>query len=255
MNWSNQRKLIYGLAILALILGGTLFTFRDSFFPKPTCVDNKKNGFEIGVDCGGVCALRCQSEVAPLSVVWARAVKTSTSTYDLVGVISNKNINNAPRSVAYTFTAYDAVGAVMFTESGSTAVLVEDDIPVIVQNVVSYKEPDAVTLTISPASHYTAQEKSTSPTIKVIESTYEPGEKPRVYVTVKNMTLAPLYAVPIRVILFDENQNAIGAGESVIQILEREEEKKIVLTWKQPFTDTIARIRVYPIVNVFGTNY
>ena len=255
MDWSNKRKLLYGLSGVALSIGAVLFFFRDDFFPKPTCADNKKNGFEIGVDCGGVCALRCQSEVTPLSVVWARAIPTSTSTYDLVGIISNKNINNAPKSVAYTFTAYDPLGAVMFTESDTTAVLVEDDIPVMIQNVVSYKQPGTVTLTLSPASHYTAQEKSTSPSIKVLESTYEPGEKPRVYVTVKNMTLAPMYDLPIRVILFDQNQNAIGAGESVIQVLEREEEKKIVLTWKQPFTETVARIRVYPLVNVFGANY
>lgn len=251
MNWSTRRKILYGSSFLLIAIAVILFVFRTTLFPTPTCSDGAKNGFELDVDCGGDCVLKCTSEVIPLSVVWTRALQTKPNTYDLVALIANKNIDNAPREVTYTFTAYDAEGNFLLTKTGKTAIPVEGEIPVVIQNVPSYSIPTKLVLTLSPASHFATREKSTMPSVKVVSSVYEPGEISRVYTTIENTTLRMISALPVRVVLYDQNQNAIAAGETVIQRLNAEETKNLVYTWPQPLPETVARIRVYPVFSAF----
>src|SRR5574343_1212258 len=120
MDWQTRRKIIYFTATLFTIAAISIYVFREKIFPSPTCFDTKQNGYEVGIDCGGVCSLRCSSEVAPLEVLWTRALQTSSTTYDLVAMISNKNIDNASQKFSYIFTVYDNQGQVMEEISGST---------------------------------------------------------------------------------------------------------------------------------------
>ena len=110
MNWQIKRRIMYGVAVLFIIIASTLYIYRDTFFPAPTCTDRKQNGYESGMDCGGTCSLRCTEEVLPLTVLWSRALNTSKDTYDLVAMVSNKNINNASYELKYIFKAYDENG-------------------------------------------------------------------------------------------------------------------------------------------------
>jgi cytochrome c-type biogenesis protein CcmE len=245
MDWSSSRKLLYGTSFFVVVLGVVIFSLRTVLFPDPTCFDNKKNGFESGIDCGGTCSLRCSAEVSPLSVLWARALPVGNNMYDIVGVIENTNINNAPKAVAYTFDIYDRGGTKIYTYSGTTTVPVDDDKPIIIQNILLQQVPNKTILTIAQASHYAAAEKPTSPNIKVLRSTYEAGDVPRVYVTIQNTKQTRFESVPVSVILYDENQNAIAAGETIVPSLEREEQKALVFTWREPFTGQVARIRPY----------
>lgn len=253
MDWASRRKIIYGSSFVLVIIALSLFIFRDTLFPQPTCSDGEKNGFEVDVDCGGNCILRCKSEVIPLSVVWSRALQTNPDTYDFVALVANKNINNAPRTISYSFTAYDSNGQFILKKSGTTPVPVEDDMPIIVQNIVSYTRPEKVVLTIDQAPHYLAREKANVPPVRVVTSVYEPGETSRVYVRIQNTRLTDLFDVPVRIVLYDENQNAIAAGESLVERLEGEEEKTLVYTWTHEFTQKVARIRVYPVFSAFLT--
>ena len=95
MNWYTRRRLLYALATVILLTAFVLYSFHDTIFPSPNCFDKKQNGYETGVDCGGLCSLMCKEDVSELSVLWARAIKTLPNTYDLVAMISNKNIDNA----------------------------------------------------------------------------------------------------------------------------------------------------------------
>ncbi|MEZ0208757.1 MAG: hypothetical protein ACAH17_01100, partial [Candidatus Paceibacterota bacterium] len=185
MNWSGKRKFIYAAGVcLAIVLIG-IYTFRATLFPSPSCFDTKQNGYETGIDCGGVCSLRCSSEIIPLSVTWARAMQTSSTTYDFVALVSNKNIDNTPKSIGYTFTAYDSTGNIMATKSGATVVPVDGDFPVIEQRVVLASIPTSVSATVtSNVPHYKVVENPTVPTIRIAGTRYEAGSTPRVYATI-----------------------------------------------------------------------
>lgn len=250
--WSTRMKLVYTSFIIFFAAAAGLYIFRDTVFPTPSCFDKKQNGYESGIDCGGTCSLRCADEVVPLSVKWSRALPTSSSTYDFVAYISNKNLDNAPKQVDYLFTAYDENGTGFYTQKGTTRVPTDGDFPVIVQNVILSKAPTDLGIEIrSDVPHYKVLEKPTSPTLKMVNTQYEAGAIPRVYSTVVNTKRITFSNLPIRVLLYDSYGNVIGAGETIIPSLGKEESKDIVFTWKRAFSEAPMNIRVFPVLDPF----
>lgn len=251
MNWSSRRRFIYALTAVVTMITVTLYIYRNYFFPEPTCVDKKMNGFEIGVDCGGICALRCESEVSPLVVEWTRALKISKSGYDLVAFVSNKNIDNAPHFVTYHFSVFDKASHLIFEKEGQTLVPVNSDFPIIVQNIDLSTEPANVLIELSKENNYKTFEKPARPTIRVRQPSFENGDIPRVYVTIVNAKTSSAKNIPIRVVLYDSLGNAIGVGERFLERLGAEEEKSLVFTWDMRFKEDPAVIKVYPIMDPF----
>lgn len=229
----------------------TIYIVKDFLFPTPTCFDKKQNGYEVGVDCGEVCGLRCASEVQPLVVLWTRALKTATSTYDIVGMVSNKNINHAARGVSYTFSIYNKKGVVLKKITGNTVTPISSDFPIIKESLTLEEDPQTVTLDIQDGPHYTVDEKPTSPTLSVTHERYEGGENPRVYATIQNKKRRTIRNLPVEVILYDENNNAFAVGETFIPELQKEESKVVSFTWQNPLPYPPLRIRAYPIFDPF----
>ena len=251
MDWANRRRIIYAATLAIILIAYVIYSFRDIFFPAPTCFDKAMNGYETGVDCGGTCSLKCNSEVVPLVTQWTTYIKTGTTTYDLVAMIANKNIDNAPYSIDYVFTVSDKNGRVLTRRNSSTIVPVNSDFPIIVQNVNLPPTSMTVSIDIPKANHYQTFEKADKPTIKVINSSFENGPISRVYVTIQNTKLDSVDNIPVRVVLYDVNQNTIGVGETKVDRILAEEQKNVVFTWNFQFKENPALIKVYPIVNPF----
>ncbi len=251
MDWQTRRKIIYFFATLFTVASISIYVFREKIFPTPTCFDTKQNGYEIDIDCGGVCSLRCSSEVTPLEVMWARALKTSSTTHDVVAMISNKNIDNASQKFSYTFTIYDNQGLVIEEISGSTFAPIDGDFPVIRQSVKLKKLPYKVTLLIEDTPHYKVNEKPTSPTVRIMRERYEAGSIPRVFATIVNTKRTTVNNLPVRVVLFDEDDNAYAVGQTIVPRLDKEEVKEISFTWDNELPYAPTRIRVYPIFDPF----
>lgn len=251
MNWHTRRRLIYALAVLLTVSAVTVYVLRDTLFPEPSCFDNRQNGFEVGVDCGGTCSLRCTQEVIPLTTKWSRALRTSSGTYDLVAMVSNKNINNAPRSLAYVFTAYDAEGAVLKQLFGTSTAPIDGDFPVIIQNVQLSQMPASVSAQLFDGPHFTVQEKPTSPTLRTSGIRYEAGVIPRVYAILTNTRRITIENLRVRVLVYDANDNVYAAGETLIPFLDKEESKNISYTWNAPFKEYPTKIRIFPIFDPF----
>jgi hypothetical protein len=251
MDWQIRRKILYALAVVIAVSSFIVYVLKDTLFPVPTCFDKKQNGYEVGIDCGGVCALRCSSEVIPLSVLWTRILKTSNNTYDLIAMVSNKNINNATNNVPYTFTVYNEKGQPMQDIKGITVTPVNGDFPIIEQSVVISGNPRTVTIQIGDGPHYNVNEKPTSPTLSISNEHYEPGQIPRVYVTVQNKKRMTIRDLPVKVILFDQENNAYAVGSTVIPELGKEESKDVSFTWSAPLPYPPLRIRAYPIFDPF----
>lgn len=251
-DWSLKRKLIYASATLFFVIATTLYVFRDTLFPRPTCFDLKQNGYESGIDCGGTCSLRCKEEVIPLSVVWSQALPTGSSTYDFVALVSNKNIDNAPKEISYLFTVYDEEGVETYSATGKTKVPTDGDFPVILQNVSLKKAPAQLGVQLQNAvPHYKVLEKPTEQTLRVSGTRYEAGSIPRVYATLMNTKRLPFANLPIRVLLYDADGNVYGAGETVLPALGKEEVREVVFTWNKAFQESPTKIRIFPILDPF----
>jgi hypothetical protein len=251
MTWATQRKLIYALVVLVFMGALVLYSARDILFPVPTCFDTKKNGDEAGVDCDGSCNLRCIANVQALSVVWSSAIKTGPHMYDVVAMVSNKNISSAPHVVAYTFTLMSKSGDVLATLNGTSPVLLQSDFPVIQQNIPLQEDPARVIVRLVPAPMYAVAQQSTASPIRVTSTQYEPGDTPRIYVTLANTTRTVFMKLPLRMVAYDANDNAIAVGESIIPVLGKEEIQNVPFTWNQYLSSYPVKIRAYPIIDPF----
>lgn len=251
MDWDTKRRLAYGGAVVFFTLAVFLYVFRDSLFPQPTCFDAVKNGNENGIDCGGVCALRCTEDVVPLRVAWSRALKTAPYTYDFVALVSNKNIDNAPRLLPYTFTAYGEEGEVLASITGTTTSPVDGNFPIVRQNIRLEKEPKEIITEIKNSAHFTVKELPSSPTLRVSTPRYEAGSIPRVYTTISNTKRLSMYNLPIRILLYDNTDTVIGVGETLVPFLDKEESKEISFSWNLPFENPPTVMRVYPVFDPF----
>ncbi len=249
--WELKRKLMYGFAVLITLLGVGVYFARGILFPDPTCFDGKFNGFETGVDCGGTCSLVCKQDVATLSVTWAKAVRVSTSTYDLVALVTNSNIDNASHELGYTFAVYDTDGNLIKSYSGSTTAPLDGKFPLIIQNIKLDTQPGTVVATITDTNHFKVNESPTSPTIKVTGRRYEKTDISRLYVTIANTKRLLIHDLPVRVLLFDSEDNVYAVGQTVVPTLDKEQTKEIIVTWNPPLPFAPTRIDVYPIFDPF----
>jgi len=249
--WEFKRKLLYALSFFVILCGLAVFFARGILFPAPTCFDGKHNGFEANVDCGGECQIMCQQDVSPLSIVWAKAIASGKDVYDLVALVTNSNIDNASRELGYSFDVYDASGSIMKTFRASTTAPLDGKFPLIIQGVTLPSAPVNTVATLSDTLHYKVNESPTSPTIRILARRYEAGQIPRVYVTVANTKRIEIRDLPVRVLLFDNNDNVYAVGQTVIPELLKEGVKEIIITWNEPLPVAPTRIGVYPIFNPF----
>jgi len=105
---------IFAGIILALI-GGLIWYF----WPKPTCTDNRQNGQEQGVDCGGACT-PCLGEIRDLSVLWVRFFKSREGFYDVAALVENSNLHGGIPSIGYKFSLYDSNNVSIVDREGVT---------------------------------------------------------------------------------------------------------------------------------------
>jgi hypothetical protein len=249
--WEFKRKLLYALSFFILVAAIAVYFLRGVLFPEPTCFDGKKNGFETDIDCGGECQMICKSDVYPLTVVWSKSVASGKNLYDLVALISNANINNASKEVGYTFTVYGKDGELLKTISGSTTAPLDGKFPVIAQNIELTSAPANTSVILSDTLHYKVNESPTSPTVRVVTSRYEAGDIPRVYVTIANRKRIDIRNLPVRVLLYDNEDNVYAVGQTVIPELLKEGVKEIAITWNAPLPHPPVRTEVFPIFNPF----
>lgn len=250
-DWSARRKLAYAGAGIMVITLAFVFLFRGTLFPNSTCFDGKQNGFESGIDCGGECSLRCSQDVIPLSVSWTALSQTSSTTYDLIASISNKNLDNVPHEVSYSFIVYDGEGRVMNIIPGRSIVPL-GDFPIIYQNAMFSAVPKSMRVTLSnDAKHYKVTERPAERIIQVSDQKFEAGSIPRVSAKVTNRTRQVFRNVPVRAVLYDANGNAFAGGETIIPELGKEEQENVVFTWKRSFDHAPITIRVLEILDPF----
>jgi hypothetical protein len=90
-----------------------------------------------------------------------------------------------------------------------------------------------------------------SPTLSIGNEKYEEGSIPRVYVTVQNKKRITVTNLPIKVILFDQDNNAYAVGQTIVPELNKEESKVVSFTWDAPLPYPPTRIRAYTMFDPF----
>lgn len=252
MNWASSRKIIYAICfILALVLLG-VYGFRNTLFPTPTCNDNKQNGYEEGVDCGGLCSRRCIEQTIPIQVLWARVLPVTENVYDIVGLISNRNPDSAPATLDATFTVYNAKAEVIYSQRVSVVPPTTGDLPILIQNVRFKDVPKNVVITLGEGTYYKTNKAFQTVQISVTNTSFENGDIPRAYATIRNVTRNRFISFPVRIVLYDGEQNAIATGQTFVESLDKESEKTLIFTWKNKFSVKPVVIKAYPVLVPFN---
>lgn len=258
-SWRTKRKKLFTYIIIFFIAIFVAYKAYPYIFPAPTCFDKKQNADEEGIDCGGSCGNICTASILPLEVKFARYTESEDGVYDLVAMVENKNINkNTQGSLAdYTFTVYDKAGQIVKVINGSTNIPIGQTFPIIVQNTrlnlkssgnsiskINFNIVDGGRIWKKVDELY----KNVFFSISNTEFIENKNNTTQVIATIKNNTRAYFRDVPVRVLLFDESDNIVGANETLIKEINAKEVKNISFMWRIPLTIKNPKIEIYPIV-------
>lgn len=106
LSWSQKKQFLF-IVILGCALIFAISVFFISTRSKPDCFNDKKDGTERGVDCGGSCRLLCVGEASAPLIYFVRALRIDTGVGGAVAYIENHNQTVGARRAPYVFKLYD----------------------------------------------------------------------------------------------------------------------------------------------------
>lgn len=239
MEWSKKRKLSYLATFIGSLTLIILLTSYFAFRKNPTCFDAVQNGSEVGIDCGGTCALYCASEMKPLRIVWAKSFMFTPGHYDIGAYIENPNQKAGIVSLGYTVRAFGADEqkiaerkGVMGIAPGSSALLFEGNFSSMTLPVRTEVEFD---------SNYQAMwRKAEREEVKLVTKNYmvrylEAGARFDAVVVNTDPIIDAGRAV-IGAIILDGGRNPVAISRTAIDGIAKGSEQPIFFTWPEKFS-------------------
>jgi hypothetical protein len=252
--WAFRRKIFYMAIVITFVVGLGFLIIYPYFNKAPTCTDDKQNGTETGVDCGGSCVLACTAQVDQISVLWARSFRVVPGRYNAVAYLENHNENTAVYKVKYRFRFADKDNIYIGKREGETyippkgkfaifepAIDVGNSIPIYttfefeetpVWVQVSKEEINQLKISVSDIS---LQNEDTGPTLSAVA---------------KNNSLYKISEISFVVILYDKNGNAVSASHTFVPVLAGEASANLNFTWREPITTPIVAKEIIPMFNI-----
>ncbi len=251
MTWAMRRRLII-IALIAAVLAGIGGAIAFAFIHQPpSCVDHKQNQNEEGVDCGGVCTYLCSAGHSAPSVRFVRPLMPIAGRTDVIAYVDNPNADSVANDLHFSIELYSPTNTVVAKKEGTLDLPPSSTVPVFIPNFFSGSQEVArAFITFDTPEHlwYKPQALTPAPTAENIRITF--GDAPRVTATAVNPASTNLLNVTFVVTLFDENGNAVAASQTLVPELGPRGKAPLVYTWNAPFTGTISRIEVIPLLPV-----
>jgi hypothetical protein len=256
MTWALKRQIIY-ITILVLFISilGFLIIYPQ-VSKAPTCVDNKQNGDETGIDCGGSCPKACVYQVDQVSILWARAFKVVPGRYNAVAYLTNHNQNEAIQNITYRFRFADANNVYVGKREGSTFVPPGGNFAVFEPAIDIGSAIPVYTsfeFTEEPVWLQVAPEKINQ--LKVFISNIQLMDEkisPRLSATIKNSSLFTIPNVDVVAILYDATGNAISTSRTYFDQLGPLQSSDVNFTWPEPLPGDIVEKEIIPMFNIFS---
>ena len=256
MTWAFKRQTLY---VGVLILFFSVFAFLI-IYPKlsvpPSCTDNKQNGDETGVDCGGSCARACLFQVDEVSVLWSRAFRVIPGRYNAVAYLENHNKNTAVNKINYRFRFADKNNVYIGKREGTTYIPPSGKFAVFEPGIdIGNSIPVYTTFEFTQVPDWIQISKEKMSQLKILVSNItlnDPDTKPILSATIKNNSFFVIPDVDVIVILYDANRNAISASRTYIDSLGSEEVRDATFTWPEPLSAPVVAKEVIPLYNIFS---
>ncbi len=230
LSWSTRRQLLYyivaGLACLIIFTAG----WKTFLTRTATCSDGLKNGTEIGVDCGGACALICKGQARAPVVDWARAFKTDTGLYTAAAYVENPNTGSGARAVRYSFQLFDDKNVLVVERDGIADLPPMTLIPIVESNINVGNRVVARTLFSFADEPTWTKITEPIPSVRLSNQQLE-SDGSRMSATLTNNSLENINKVVVIAVLFDAEGIARGASKSTINGIPKKSSQPIVFTW------------------------
>lgn len=256
MNWAQRRQFLYFFSFV-IVVGGVIFLIiRNATHVEPTCYDGKRNGDEVGVDCGGACAFYCKAELADPKVRWVRFFDIAPGLVHAVAYIEHTYPTAGARTAPYEFTLYDEKNNILTSRAGTTylgpmgrSAIVETLIPVgntvpaiarfafLENGIVWEKIPVEFSQVVIKTDRY------------VLES-FEGGT--RLTASLDNQSKISFANVDVAAILYDKQDNAIAVSKALLKSLPGEGSTTMYFTWPTQLKEQTARVEITPRINPFS---
>lgn len=249
--WSSRRKFTYGtvfVLVLILIIALPIFII---FYKAPTCTDGKKNGDELGIDCGGSCRKLCQSAFFPPYIVWggAKFEKVANGLYNLSALIENQNLNGAAMNVPYRMSLFDERGILIVEKEGYVNLFAHRKSMAFESAVyVGKRTPARATFEFTKAPIWFKSHDALGG-LSVLDKRYKEDENSSsLEVELRNNTVIPYNNVSVSVVLYDSLGNVIGFSRTQIDTISANSKEIAPFTWPISRKGRVTSIEVIPLI-------
>jgi len=255
MTWAMERQLFYILIFTLLFAVFGFFIGYPYFNRAPTCTDNKQNGTETGVDCGGSCIRACIAELDPVSVLWSRAFKVVPGRYNAVAYLENKNPNVVVNKIKYRFRFADKDNIYIAKREGQTYIPSAGKFAIFEPAIdVGNSVPVYTTFEFTEVPSWVQVPKEKIDQVKVFVSNIRLEDEmisPKLFATVRNFSLFSISEISVVAVLYDALGNAVSASRTYLDELRGEESAEVNFTWPEPFSAGVVAKEIIPIYNIF----
>lgn len=256
MTWALKRQILYIIVLILFLLGAGFLISRPILNKAPSCVDNKQNGDETGIDCGGSCARACLAETDKISVLWSRSFKVVAGRYNAVAYLENHNQNTAVDKIKYRFRFADANNVYIGKREGTTSVPPYGKFVIFEPAIdVGNSIPVYTSLEFTSVPNWIKVSEDKVNELHILVSNISlSGENfaPFLSATIKNDSFFIVPDIRVAAILYDANHNAVSASLTYIDKLISGETKDITFTWPEPFDRKVIAKEIIPMYNVFS---
>jgi len=247
MSWASRRRTLYigsFIAFVVIVLGFFIF---GTVYQKPTCFDDKQNGDEAGVDCGGSCQRVCSFESVDPVVLWSRFFEVAPSTYNAVALIENPNTNAQAYNVNYSLKLRDAENVLVYERKGVVDIPPERILPIFESNiVVGERIPLRSEFSLDKVENWQQVVGERAP-VRISDTDLSRVDtEPRLTAVVENISDGIIEDIVLVAILSDDEGNAVAFSQTVLSRLTISQKVPIVFTWRQQFTTEVSFIDIIP---------
>lgn len=249
MSWASRRRWLYGsgaFLFFVIVLGIPAAIW---IYEPPSCSDGKQNQGETAVDTGGPCPLLDARTLSPSSILWSRGFSVRGGLYSAVAYIENPNEGAGVRAVNYRFGLYDERNVLVAERKGKTFIMPGGITPVFEGAIPTGSRTVARTyFEFTSRSVWERLGNAASVLVVSNKSVANVDSTPRLTARVKNTSVSAVLNPSFVAVVFDPAGNAFVASATTLTRLAPNEEREIVFTWPDPFTATVGRIDILPLL-------
>ena len=232
------------VVILLIVFGYPVFNF---FNKEATCFDGKRNGNELGIDCGGGCQKVCEFSVQAPAILWSRSFEIRDGVYNSIAMVENSNVGIGALDVSYVFRLFDSNNILVYERKGRTNIPAQTRFPIFEGRIITGERiPQKTFFEFVGVIDWIKQETILSDLRIRDQKILNTDLAPRIEASIENRGLYPIENLEIFAIIYDMTDNAISGSNTFIESISPDSKQTVIFTWPEPFSAPIGRVEIVP---------